>query len=156
MMTHRTTRRPRAQTGAALVTSLMILFVLTLVGVSAMQGTTLEEKMAGNLRNTDIAFQAAESCLTTAFASPNSFSLNTSDGPSGTIGSGHAIGSFKVTNAFNSFTNPLRGSGYSALRFRQAHIVARCRGRQGPDPDATNTARVDLVQGISQVIPKGL
>ena len=156
MTTHRTSTPSSEQKGAALVTSLMILFVLTLVGVSAMQSSTLEEKMSGNLRNTNIAFQAAESCLTTAFASPDSFSLNTSDGPSGTIGTGHTIGSFKVTNAFNSFTTPLRGSGYSALSFRQAHIVARCRGRQGADPDATNTARVDLVQGISQVIPKGL
>lgn len=156
MMTQQTAQPARAQKGAALVTSLMILFVLTLVGVSAMQTTTLEEKMSGNLRNTNIAFQAAESCLTTAFFNPDSFSLGTIDGPPGTIGTGHTIGSFKVTNAFDAFTNPLRGSGYSALRFRQAHLIARCRGRQGPDPDATNAARVDLVQGISQIIPKGL
>ena len=51
------------QKGAALVTSLIILLMLTLMGVAAMQTTTLEEKMAGNLRNENLAFQAAEAAL---------------------------------------------------------------------------------------------
>lgn len=53
----------RRQQGAALVTSLIILLMLTLIGVTAMQTTTLEEKMAGNLRNENLAFQAAEAAL---------------------------------------------------------------------------------------------
>lgn len=51
------------QKGAALATSLIILLMLTLMGVAAMQTATLEEKMAGNLRNENLAFQAAEAAL---------------------------------------------------------------------------------------------
>ena len=40
-----------------------MLLVLTLVGVSAMQSTTLEERMAGNSRDRNISLFAAESAL---------------------------------------------------------------------------------------------
>lgn len=50
----------RAQQGAALVVSLIILVIMTLLGVTAIQVTTSEEKMVANLREFNIAFQAAE------------------------------------------------------------------------------------------------
>lgn len=43
--------------------SLLILLVMTLLGVTAMQSTTMDEKMAGNMRDLGIALQAAESAL---------------------------------------------------------------------------------------------
>ena len=46
--------------GAVLVMSLLMLFVLTLIGVSGINTSTLEEKMSGNNRNRLLAFQAAE------------------------------------------------------------------------------------------------
>ena len=52
-----------AQRGAALIISLVLLAVMTLIGVFAMRGTTLEERMAGNMRDRDMAFQAAEGAL---------------------------------------------------------------------------------------------
>lgn len=54
---------PRAQRGAALVVSLIILLIMTLLGVSSMQNTTLEERMAGNMRDQNLAFQSAEAAL---------------------------------------------------------------------------------------------
>ena len=51
------------QRGAALITSLIILLVLTVLGVSAMSTSSLEELMAGNLRDQDLSFQAAEAAL---------------------------------------------------------------------------------------------
>lgn len=54
---------PRSQRGAILVVALMFLVLLTIVGVSSISSTTLEEKMAGNARDQQIAFQAAESAL---------------------------------------------------------------------------------------------
>ena len=53
----------RAQRGAALIVSLVFLIVLTLLGVSSMRTTTLQERMAGNLRDSNLAFQAAEAGL---------------------------------------------------------------------------------------------
>ena len=51
------------QAGAVLVVSLIFLLVLTIVGVAAMQNTTLEEKMAGNVKDRNLAFQNAESAI---------------------------------------------------------------------------------------------
>jgi len=51
------------QEGAALITSLLILLVMTIIGVTAMQRGNIEEKMAGNLRDRNLAFQAAETAL---------------------------------------------------------------------------------------------
>ena len=57
------TRQSYRQRGAALITSLIILLVLTVLGVSAMSTSSLEELMAGNLRDQDLSFQAAEAAL---------------------------------------------------------------------------------------------
>lgn len=62
-MRARTSYYPGYQKGAALAVSLMILLVLTIIGISGMRSTSLEEKMAGNLRDREIAFEAAESTL---------------------------------------------------------------------------------------------
>lgn len=56
-------RCQRPQQGAVLIVSLLILIVMTLIGVASMQTTTLQERMAGNLRDLDLAFQAAETGL---------------------------------------------------------------------------------------------
>ncbi len=54
------------QQGVVLVISLIMLLVMTLIGITGMNTTILEEKMAGNFRDKGIAFQAAESALKTA------------------------------------------------------------------------------------------
>lgn len=54
------TIRHRTQTGAILVVSLILLTVMTLIGITAMQTTILQEKMAGNSRDWNLAFEAAE------------------------------------------------------------------------------------------------
>ena len=51
------------QKGAALVTALIMLLVLTLIGITGIQTITLEEKMAGNLQDQNLALQAAEAGL---------------------------------------------------------------------------------------------
>lgn len=51
------------QKGAVLMVSLMFLVILTMLGVTAMSGTTMEERMAGNTRDASIALQAAEAGL---------------------------------------------------------------------------------------------
>ena len=51
------------QRGAVLVFCLIFLAVLTMMGVSGMESTTLEERMSGNMRDHELAFNAAESAL---------------------------------------------------------------------------------------------
>ncbi len=49
--------------GSVLIISLILLIVLTMVVTTTLQTISMEEKMAGNLRNHDLAFQAAEAAL---------------------------------------------------------------------------------------------
>jgi len=51
------------QQGAALIISLMMLLVLTMIGVSALSNTNLEERMAQNFEHYTLAFQGAESAI---------------------------------------------------------------------------------------------
>ncbi len=56
----------KQQHGSALIISLLILLVMTIIGISAMSSSTMEEKMAANDRNQKAIFQNAESALVTA------------------------------------------------------------------------------------------
>jgi len=56
------------QTGAALITGLIFMVVLTMIGVTAARMSTLEERMSGNMRDRSIALQAAEIALRDAEA----------------------------------------------------------------------------------------
>ncbi|WP_417667597.1 pilus assembly PilX family protein [Pseudidiomarina sp.] len=49
--------------GATLVVALIMLILIAIIGFGAMQTTTMEEKMSGNLRDKNISFQAAEAGL---------------------------------------------------------------------------------------------
>lgn len=53
----------RPQRGSALIMGLIMLLVITMIGLTAMQTTTQQERMAGNMRDRNIAFQAAETAL---------------------------------------------------------------------------------------------
>lgn len=52
-----------AHNGVALIVSLIILLILSILGVQSLQTSTLEERMAGNFRDNKIALEAAESAL---------------------------------------------------------------------------------------------
>lgn len=51
------------EAGSALIIGLIFLLILTIIGVTAMRSTTLQERMAGNTRDINLAFQAAEAAL---------------------------------------------------------------------------------------------
>lgn len=53
----------RRQSGTVLIVSLIMLTLLTLIGATSSQVTGMEEKMSGNSKNLNLAFQAAESAL---------------------------------------------------------------------------------------------
>lgn len=57
------TTRITRQRGAALVVALLMLLVMTVLGLASMQVTRMEEKMAGNARDVNLAFQGAEAGL---------------------------------------------------------------------------------------------
>ncbi|MEA5444697.1 pilus assembly protein [Gammaproteobacteria bacterium AB-CW1] len=54
---------PVRQRGAVLLFSLIVLLLLTVLGVTAMQTTTLQERMAGGQRDRHLAVQGAEAAI---------------------------------------------------------------------------------------------
>jgi type IV pilus assembly protein PilX len=65
-MKHPATKFPGSQRGAVLVVSLLLLLVMTLLALGASQSTRLQERMAGNQRDLDVALQASEATLRAA------------------------------------------------------------------------------------------
>ena len=59
---------PHHQHGMALIMALVILMILTILGVTAMTTSSLEEKMSGNIQEQTRAFQAAESGVSEAIS----------------------------------------------------------------------------------------
>jgi|HigsolmetaAR206D_1030411.scaffolds.fasta_scaffold02699_5 Tfp pilus assembly protein PilX len=61
--TRASSRTLHRQRGTILVTSMLLLLVLTIIAVTAMQMTRMQERMAGNTRDVNLAFQGAEAAL---------------------------------------------------------------------------------------------
>ncbi len=59
---HKAMKR-KNQTGIVLFMSLVILLILTILGLSSVQTTSLQERMSRNARDSNLAFQAAEAAL---------------------------------------------------------------------------------------------
>ncbi len=55
--------RAGRQSGASLVVVLILLLIMTLLGLAALRGTLLEERMSSNLLDRSLGFQAAEAAL---------------------------------------------------------------------------------------------
>lgn len=71
------------QSGAVLLVSLIFLLLLTVIGLSAIQSSTLQERMAGNTRDINAAFQAAEAGIREAEEFLQSATLPAFDGTDG-------------------------------------------------------------------------
>ena len=85
-MTYITTpRNLTSERGAALIVALVMLLVMTVLGVTAARNTNLQERMAGNLRDNNLAFQSAERALREGEAFLQNASLPPFTGASGLL-----------------------------------------------------------------------
>ena len=110
------------QSGAVLVISLIFLLVLTVVGVAAMQNTSLEEKMAGNVKDRNLAFQNAESAVREAETFiDNVITLAVFDGTDGLYGEADAEPNFLSSTTWASSGSNVQSSAdygaYAAPRY---------------------------------------
>jgi type IV pilus assembly protein PilX len=117
MRAHTPDIRPaHAQHGAVLIISLVLLAIMTLLGVTAMNMNTMEERMAANSQEVNRAFQAAETGLNAALSDNNAF---TTAAP--VTDEEVTIGDYAATATYSSVflqkTSPKRGSGWDAARF---------------------------------------
>lgn len=77
----------KSQSGAVLAVGLIILLIMTVLGVSTLHNSVIEEHMNGNLRDNRIAFEAAEAAVREAEAFVESIvSVAAFDGSNGLYG----------------------------------------------------------------------
>ena len=131
MQTLSKTSSRKTQGGAVLAVSLVFLVILTLVGVSAMQNTMLEEKMAGNVKDRNLAFQNAESAIREAeLFIEGVVSLGNFTGSGGLYGLTDAEPDFGATATWNTTGNHVQSSSdfgaYTSPRYfiKQHTIVS--------------------------------
>lgn len=79
-MTPNLKKLARKQTGAALVMAMVILFILTILGVSALRTSTLEQLMTGNIQEMVRGLQVADSGASKVLVDLNTFNTIPSSG----------------------------------------------------------------------------
>lgn len=115
---HRPATRSR-QSGAVLVIAMIMLLVLTLLGVTAMNTTSMQERMAANSQELTRAFQAAETGLWSAVLNiQNLYLVNTNNTTTGysdplSSGNGKSAGAYYAT-AYLYCGKPHRGPNASS------------------------------------------
>ena len=99
----------RNQRGAVLVSVMIYMLVLSMIGISSMRGTAMEERMASNQWEHSRSFQAAESALIDAsqwFLFQPDLIEASSDGSSGIWQTG-SVASAVVNSTFDWSTHGL-------------------------------------------------
>jgi hypothetical protein len=107
----------QAQKGATLLVALVMLLVMTIIGISSMHNSTLEERMAGNVKEQYRAFQAAEMGMRAAEKA-----IDAGAGAAMTCNS-----TFKDTGSLgNSDFSELDGNAYNTEEARSAYHFRYC------------------------------
>ena len=139
------------QSGAVLIVAMVLLVVLTLLGVTAMNITSMQERIVANSQEQLHAFQAAEVGLSQAFADPAIFKTENLDGyydnevPVVFAGTEDKAG---YSTRYMAATPPPPGSLYSATSFEAAHFHFRSTG------ESQSGQSVILNGGIFTIRPK--
>lgn len=128
----------RGQGGFVLAVSMIFLVVMTLLAISAIRKATIDEKVAGNIRAQEIAFQAAERALR--------FCERAID-----LAAGSTTICQLRTNAINVYENPA-GVEYNDNDVRQ-NFPTRWNQMQnwvGNAKIATTLAGANMVSGVAE------
>lgn len=92
------------QGGAVLIVGLIMVLLMTIIGLAAVRGSNLQETMAGNMRERNVAFQVAEAGLRVGEERVEESALNASDFEGNIAGFYMDLG----VPANNDFDAPLR------------------------------------------------
>lgn len=77
---------PYKQKGSIIIISLIMLALLTIIGLTGVRISNLEERMSGNFRDHELAFQSAEAALSEAEAFVENTTFSTTDFQTGCSG----------------------------------------------------------------------
>jgi Tfp pilus assembly protein PilX len=110
-----------------LIVSLVMLVVLTLLGVSVMNITQLEERMASNTQEVVQAFQTAETGLSQGYADEDAWNPATAAAqPSISVSNANRTDQTSYAVEFIAATSP--PTGFDVAQFQRAHFDFRSTG----------------------------
>ena len=148
-------RMPTSQSGAVLFTALVLMVLMTMLAVTMMGNTAMDEKMAQNSQDKNRAFQAAETGIEMAIA--NAGSMNTSNGIAadgtnsfstpdaatlGTAVTGYGV-NVTYSSVFLQKTPVTRGSGFDSSF---ANYWFELQSSASTDTGATSTVALGMFQ----------
>ena len=149
-------KTPTSQSGAVLFTALALMVMTTLLAVTMMGNTSMDEKMAQNSQDKNRAFQAAETGIEMAIA--NSGAMNTSNAINATTGVssfsqgdaatlGTAVTGYGVSVTYSSVflqkTPVTRGSGFDSSF---ANYWFELQSKARTDTGASSTVSLGMFQ----------
>jgi Tfp pilus assembly protein PilX len=139
----------KKQTGAILAISLIMLFMLSILGLAVMRTSTFEEKMAANSLHRDIAFQASETVSEEAIENNDNLrDAYNSDPPSVTVAFTNS--SMHMIDAQSEVTFIREGLALgNSLKFRALYFTADSTSKLN---NAHTKSRI--IQGFYKVVPK--
>jgi len=140
------------QGGAVLIVSLMLLLVLTIIGVTSMSSSNMEEKMAANTMNYNITFHASESAVNAALEDTESLAQSITSSTPITVNIN--LGDSSVTSAAEiSYLGAGIAVGYSLGENASAFSSYRFDATGTGSKTSTNATTVTS-QGVRRIGPK--
>lgn len=139
---HMQRKGPGRQQGAALIVSLVLLMVLTVLAVSGMTTSTLELTMAGNTQDAQRAFFASETALDGAVTGSGPFTIDDTVASGDQLGptltfeyapEGTVLATSEASTTFRQIALTAPGGGWEAGTMNAIHFQATS--------DATTTGR---------------
>lgn len=140
------------QQGAVLLISLIVLVVMTVLGISLVSNSTIEERISANHMNEQLTLHASESAteimvddtdtLAAALVSPTPITVSVDVGNSAIVASAEL--------SYNGAANP---SGWS-MGVNQGTFMAHTIKTVGTATKANANATTTTAQGISRLGPK--
>lgn len=149
-----------SQTGTALITSLVMLLIMTMIGVGSLKNTLLQEKMAGNVWDAGAAFQSTEIGLRDAesyieaLATPSLFtSLPT---PTGLLSSAATEFDYLDASAWSISTARQSTGTFNAVQEPPYYVIKHIKETSGPGGNNSIMVRGydDVASGTSVSIFK--
>ncbi len=134
------------QKGIVLIVCLIILVVMTVLGVSTMTSSTLQERMASNSQSMMTTFQATESAVANTLADGTIFStiISTGNGVTGT---------YTLGNLTASTTTTVTGPSEIVEGYSLGSFVAYPFDVVSASSQASTGARTQITQGVKRLAP---
>ncbi|MCK5829674.1 MAG: pilus assembly protein PilX [Methylococcales bacterium] len=112
------------ESGVVLVVSLIMLLLVTIIGLSGSQVTSLEEKMANNRKDQNLAFQAAEAALRGGEDNIESIvALSAFNGTSGLLGKDDAVSDFSSSGTWSASNSKIFDTSSSLVTTQPRYFI---------------------------------